>query len=569
MMFYVCDKFNITLLIFSFLFFVGVVAAQTGMNCGNCHPNDHNIWMSSHHADTQSDVAEELAGEWAGQSADSVIHGQDAENCIACHSPLAVTANDGMNEVEALNYFFTTSDGLFSDTTQSKNTEDWKHVWCETCHQVPNDHPGSMPVIAIFNSSTAEYDAIINSNVLCGQCHGSLRYEDTDHLRYNAWLISAHGHKGQEDVAEELSGEFAGSTPQEVAAEENCIACHSPTSVLVNGGMTEAEALDHFFTTSDGKFTEETAPQNVSHWPDIACTSCHNPMHPDSIWYFNSSTKEYQTMEGSQELCGQCHGNLRFPDTDHLSYNIESGTGGMGVADTLTMPGVKCVDCHMHAGEEDTKSSMYGGHSWSVFIEEEGGNVTASCTSCHSSMDAVAAENKVEEWQNAFENLVMVAEEKVKEADSLLAGSDDTLKLKFLKEAMHNLEYAESDESGGVHNHNFSMALLNDAVDKADYILTGIMENTIPIIEMFGLYQNYPNPFNSSTTIPFTIGKAGYYTLKLYNIRGQKVMTILQKELQVQDYRIRLNANKISSGVYYYELRGEGRKEIKKFVLMK
>ena len=285
-------------------------------------------------------------------------------------------------------------------------------------------------------------------------------------------------------------------------------------------------------------------------------------------WYFNSSIKEYQTMESSQELCGQCHGNLRFPDTDHLSYNIESGTGGMGVSDTLTMQGIQCVDCHMYSGEEDTNSSMFGGHSWAVFIDEDGGSKTASCTSCHNAMDANVAEGIVDTWQEDFAALADIATKKVAQADSLLANSSDSLKLKYLEEAMHNLEYAESDESGGVHSHNYGMLLLNDAIEKSDFILTCIAENPLPVVEKFGLYQNYPNPFNSSTTIPFTIARADHYTLKLYNVRGQEVMTIMQKELQAQSYRVHLNANMASSGVYYYELRGEGRKEIKKLILM-
>ncbi len=555
-----------------FLFFNSNVFAQTGLNCGTCHPGDHDIWMTSHHANTQNDVADELAGEWAGLPADSVIFGQDAENCIACHSPLAITANGGMSEVDALNYFFSTDiNGFFTDTTKSMNTEEWPHVGCESCHQVPDNHwSGNRPEIAIFNSPTAQYDSVANSSALCGQCHGSLRYEDTDHRRFDAWQMSRHSHGGQDDLAAEISEEFAGSTPEDVVADENCIACHSPTSVLENDGMTESEALNYFFTTSGGVFTGETSPANSADWPDVACTACHNPMHPDSLWYFNSTTKEYQTMESAQELCGQCHGNLRFPDTDHLSYNIESGTGGIGVPDSVTMPGIQCVDCHMYAADvEGSNSSMFGGHSSSVFVDEDGGNMIASCTACHETIDANKAINIVEFWQNEFAEQDSIAAMKVAQADSILSGSTDSLKLRYLEEAIHNLEFAESDESGGVHNHNYSMSLLDDAIAKSDYIITGLEQNPAPIATDFALYQNYPNPFNSLTTIPFSIAKSGHYTLKLYNVIGQKVMTILDKDLQAKKYRIHLDADRFSSGIYYYELSGEGRTDIKKLMLIK
>ncbi|HGY55710.1 MAG TPA: ammonia-forming cytochrome c nitrite reductase subunit c552 [Caldithrix abyssi] len=558
--------------IFLFSFLNSTLLAQTGLNCGTCHSDDHDLWITSHHSNTQDDVALELAEEWTGLPPDSVIFGQEAENCIACHSPLAVTANEGMSEVEALNYFFSTdSNGNFADTTSSKNTEEWPHIWCETCHQVPENHwSGPRPEIAIFNSTTAQYDSVGNTSALCGQCHGSLRYQDTDHLRYDAWKMSTHGHRGQDDVAAELSEEFAGSTPEDVAAEENCVACHSPTSVLENGGMTESEALDYFFTTNSGVFTAETTPQNSTEWPDVACTACHNPMHPDSLLYFNSTTKEYETMENPQELCGQCHGNLRFPDTDHLSYNIESGTGGIGVPDSVTMPGIQCVDCHMYAADVDgSNSSMFGGHSWAVIVDEGNGNMTASCTACHQSIGAEKAMNLIEFWQNEFAKQDSIAAMKVARADSILEGSTDSLKLSYLEEAVHNLEFAESDESGGVHNHNYTMSLLNDAIAKSDYIITGIEHTPVPVVADFVLYQNYPNPFNSVTTIPFAIAKSGRYTLKLYNVIGQQVMTILDKNFQPKKYRIRLDADKLSSGIYYYELKGKGRREIKKLMLIK
>ena len=89
------------------------------------------------------------------------------------------------------------------------------------------------------------------------------------------------------------------------------------------------------------------------------------------------------------------------------------------------------------------------------------------------------------------------------------------------------------------------------------------------VIERFALYQNYPNPFNPSTTIKFHIQKPGHYTLSVYNVRGQKVATVLDEDLQSQDYTIHYNAGNLATGVYTYELSGAGSRQIKKFVLMK
>ncbi len=566
-------QFIIRILVIGILLIPLLLTAQSTLNCSLCHATNHNLWLSSRHANTQNDVAEELAGEWAGLPPDSVINGSEAENCVACHGPVAVSVNGGMTEVEVLSHFFSTTDGVFTDTTHAVDSTNWPHVFCTTCHDVPADHPNTMPELAIFNSSTAQYVPVVRSSVLCGQCHGTLRYADTDHRKMDAWLLSRHGHGGQADVAGELGEEWNGVPPDSVingSEAEDCIACHAPTAILVNGGISETEALQNFFTTTDGVFTENTAPQDTAQWPEVACISCHNPHQPGAISLFNSQTGEYETMNSAQELCGQCHGNLRFPDTDHLSYNIEAGTGGIGVDDQITMPGVQCTDCHMHEGEEeDTNASMFGGHSWSIFIEEEDGSVSASCTSCHSSMDAEAAENQIETWLDEFAELDSMAQIKVAKADSAMAGETDPVKLQYLEEAHHNLEFAESDESGGFHNHKYAMALLNDAIEKAD-ILTGIESQPPAGLDIdFSLEQNYPNPFNSSTMITFSIKKAGHYTINIYNVNGQFIKTLLNANLKNQKYHFRVQVPDLASGLYYYELKGEGFRQVKKFILMK
>ncbi len=547
--------------------------AQSTLNCQLCHAQKHTLWMSSRHANTQDDVAAELAEEWVGMSPDSVILGSEAENCIACHGPIAVTANGGMNEVQALNYFFSTTNGVFTDSTHSLNSSQWPHVFCTTCHDVPADHPTTMPQLAIFNSTTVQYDSVASSAKLCGQCHGTLRFSDTDHRVYDAWLMSRHGHGGHKDVAGELAEEWAGQLPDSVingSEAEDCIACHAPTAVMVNGGMSESEALGYFFSTENGAFTENTVPQHGDQWPDVACITCHNPHKPDTLSIYDSKTASYKTLASAQELCGQCHGNLRFEDTDHLSYNIEAGTGGIGVPDQVTMNGVRCVDCHMHVGEtDDTNAAMFGGHTWSVFIHEEDGSESAACTTCHSGMDAKAARAQVEKWQSEFSELDSIAQLKLAKADSAMQNNTDSTKAKYLAEAHHNLFLAESDESGGFHNHKYTMALLNDVVQKAD-MLTGISDqNPAGLTTEFALFQNYPNPFNASTVIKFRITKPGVYTLAIYDVQGRKVRQIFSKRLTNKEYRQTIHFANVASGIYYYELKGEGFRQVRKLIYMK
>jgi hypothetical protein len=85
----------------------------------------------------------------------------------------------------------------------------------------------------------------------------------------------------------------------------------------------------------------------------------------------------------------------------------------------------------------------------------------------------------------------------------------------------------------------------------------------------YALYQNYPNPFNPVTTITYQIPKEGLVTLKIYDILGKEVTTLINEEKQAGKYSIDFNASKLSSGVYLYELRSNEFKSTKKLLLMK
>jgi len=549
------------------------VFAQSTLSCKQCHAKNDSLWVTSSHGKTQNDVASELSEEDVGKTPAEVIAD---ENCIACHAPTAINANGGMTEAEALGNFFSTKNGVFTDSTIAADTANWPNVACVACHNVPDLHPNSAPPgLAIFNSFSAEYAPVSNSSELCGQCHGNLRFAGTDHLTMNAWKGSKHGHGGQADVASELSEENAGKTPAEVVADENCIACHAPTSVM-NNSLTEADALGDFFTTVNGKFTSSTVPQDTSNYPEVACVTCHNPHKPGVRSYFNSSTKKYEVMSSAQELCGQCHGNLRFPGTDHLSYNIEEGTGGKGVTDLKTMPNIKCVDCHMHIGTVDgSNSAMYRGHTWKIFVKEDDGSESASCTVCHSTMTASMAYDSINLWKADFVKSDSIANIKVAAADSLLKGSSDSSKIHKLQEAQFNLAYAESDESGGVHNHKYTTSLLNNAIKNADDILTtGINDNFASNVRDFKLYPNFPNPFNNSTLITYQISKNSFVNLTVYNISGQQVAILVNENNATGKYSIRWNGidgqgNNLSPGIYLCILKVNASYTIQKMLLVK
>ncbi len=447
-------------------------------DCQVCHQDIFANWQKGAHANTQTDVAKELGAGRNGQTPNDVIKGPDAEDCIACHAPKAVTVAGITTEVDALNHFFTTTDGKFTKDTQATNTAEWPQISCATCHNVTdNNHATAKLAFGLFNSQTAQFVSLIDSSKVCGQCHGTLLFAGTDHQIYDAWTTSKHS-ATQDDVAKELGENRSGQTAQDVISgqdSENCIACHAPMAVLANGGMDETQAMSYFFTTTDGKFTSNTAVDHASDWPNVSCTACHDPHNPTTPVYFNSETKKYQPMKNTSELCGQCHGNLRFPNTDHLSYNINAGTGGMGVADQQMTPNVACTDCHMYvSGVDGSNSVMLGGHTWAITVKEANGETTTSCTHCHSGQDTAKSEAIIKQLQSDFQALDTKVQETVGNATKAMVGNTKADLLNKLQEAQFNLTYAESDESGGFHNHTYLMTLLNDAQQRAQEILTAL-----------------------------------------------------------------------------------------------
>ena len=109
-----------------------------------------------------------------------------------------------------------------------------------------------------------------------------------------------------------------------------------------------------------------------------------------------------------------------------------------------------------------------------------------------------------------------------------------------------------------------------------DTTKVGINEDPKIHPTVFGLSQNYPNPFNPSTTIKYSIPVVGneYFrssqtTLKIYNILGSEVATLVNKQQKAGNYEVNFNASNLSSGVYFYRLQSGSFSESKKMVLIK
>ena len=88
-------------------------------------------------------------------------------------------------------------------------------------------------------------------------------------------------------------------------------------------------------------------------------------------------------------------------------------------------------------------------------------------------------------------------------------------------------------------------------------------------IQNYKLYQNYPNPFNPTTVIKYSVPIASRVTLKVYNILGSEVATLVNGEKAVGNYSVTFNGSNLASGIYFYQLKAGSFVQTKKLVLMK
>ncbi len=109
--------------------------------------------------------------------------------------------------------------------------------------------------------------------------------------------------------------------------------------------------------------------------------------------------------------------------------------------------------------------------------------------------------------------------------------------------------------------------------DRGIYIVnkTGVsaVKNQNQIPTQYELSQNYPNPFNPTTNISFVISHSSLVTLKVYDVLGRELQTLVGEYKPAGKYSISFDASKLASGVYFYKLQAGNYINIKKMVMMK
>jgi hypothetical protein len=112
----------------------------------------------------------------------------------------------------------------------------------------------------------------------------------------------------------------------------------------------------------------------------------------------------------------------------------------------------------------------------------------------------------------------------------------------------------------------------DDVVEAAIEWINGtssIEENNNELVLDYSLTNNFPNPFNPTTKIKYQIPKVSFVTLKVYDVLGSEVATLVNEEKPTGSYEVEFNANDLSSGIYFYKLIAGSHVETKKMLYLK
>ena len=88
-----------------------------------------------------------------------------------------------------------------------------------------------------------------------------------------------------------------------------------------------------------------------------------------------------------------------------------------------------------------------------------------------------------------------------------------------------------------------------------------------PVIS--GLNQNYPNPFNPVTNLEFRIPESGFVSLKVFDILGNEVVTLINENMLPGSYKTEFDGSNFASGMYFYKLESGNFQETKRMILIK
>lgn len=257
------------------------------------------------------------------------------------------------------------------------------------------------------------------------------------------------------------------------------------------------------------------------------------------------------------------------PPTTHALYRYRSdntihGIGKVGVNHNAVTFGTD-VRSIRRAIDSPPGASIDRMLSMAIVYVDNDGIIPVELTS----FKAITGTNSVTlEWTTATEtnNQGFFVERKTTETDYMTLGFVEG---KGTTVQTQNYSYVDVGLSSGTYQYRLRQVDYDGTTSYSD-----VVEVEVEVPTEFSLSQNYPNPFNPSTMIVFTLPTDAVVTLKVFDVLGQEVATLLNKELAAGKHETLFDATKYNSGVYLYRIEAKGKdgrefNSVKKMLLLK
>ena len=163
--------------------------------------------------------------------------------------------------------------------------------------------------------------------------------------------------------------------------------------------------------------------------------------------------------------------------------------------------------------------------------------------------------------------------------DSLIAATDTLQQSDYSAESWLAFTTALSSARDAMsQNYSYTISAADSLANACTNLETALHGLTQSVIfentngnepENFALIQNYPNPFNPTTTIGYQLSVTSHLTIKVYNLLGKEVATLVEGVQQAGHYSVNFDASGLVGGIYLYQLKAGKQVETKKFILLK
>lgn len=257
---------------------------------------------------------------------------------------------------------------------------------------------------------------------------------------------------------------------------------------------------------------------------------------PLNGWAVRGSAKPLKTSDGGETWIEQTH--ISFSDS-YLDVFFKDNLNGFILTGNYIPPG----------GEGRIFKTNSGGGNWTV-------------------ADSSVVNFGFGKFSNVFNNEIFITGSgtlwgyKIYKSSNLGESWDEVIELR-------NTDVRYIRQSQFQEKFNIAIGNLALVLRFTDSLIVSIGESPITIAERFYIEQNYPNPFNAETVIQFTLPIPGHVKIYIYDITGRLVKELLNEELNAGGHKVKFNAERMSSGIYYYKLETENFSQTRKMVLLK